>query len=128
MKKLKLLTGLFLSAILTVNATVAYGAVTADANYNTLKTDCNDISLSEDFCDNSLIVALRNETSMELDTYSVSDFSEVNAKSVKDLTSDTVDTIQNEYVSVYNDFIKKVDETGLDIDKILLEMIKEWIE
>ena len=29
---------------------------------------------------------------------------------------------------VYNDFIKKVDETGLDIDKILLEMIKEWIE
>ena len=28
----------------------------------------------------------------------------------------------------YNDFIKKVDETGLDIDKILLEMIKEWIE
>lgn len=37
MKKLKLLTGLFLSAILTVNATVVYGAVTADANYNTLK-------------------------------------------------------------------------------------------
>lgn len=32
MKKLKLLTGLFFSAILTVNATVAYGAVTADAN------------------------------------------------------------------------------------------------
>ena len=29
---------------------------------------------------------------------------------------------------VYNDFIKKVDETGLDKDKILLEMIKEWIE
>ena len=28
----------------------------------------------------------------------------------------------------YNDFIKKVDETGLDIDKILLEMIKEWID
>lgn len=28
---------------------------------------------------------------------------------------------------VYNDFIKKVDETGLDRDKILLEMIKEWI-
>nr|WP_304012036.1 S8 family serine peptidase [Ruminococcus bromii] len=110
MKKLKLLTGLFFSAILTVNATVAYGAVTADANYNTLKTDCNDISLSEDFCDNSLIVALRNETSMELDTYSVSDFSEVNAKSVKDLTSDTVDTIQNEYVSVYNDFINVVSQ------------------
>lgn len=110
MKKLKLLTGLFLSAILTVNATVAYGAVTAVANYNTLKTDCNDISLSEDFCDNSLIVALRNETSMELDTYSVSDFSEVNAKSVKDLTSDTVDTIQNEYVSVYNDFINVVSQ------------------
>ena len=110
MKKLKLLTGLFFSAILIVNATVAYGAVTADANYNTLKTDCNDISLSEDFCDNSLIVALRNETSMELDTYSVSDFSEVNAKSVKDLTSDTVDTIQNEYVSVYNDFINVVSQ------------------
>lgn len=29
---------------------------------------------------------------------------------------------------VYNDFIKKVDETGLDRDKILLEMIKEWID
>ena len=29
---------------------------------------------------------------------------------------------------IYNEFIKKVDETGLDIDKILLEMIKEWIE
>ena len=29
---------------------------------------------------------------------------------------------------VYNEFIKKVDETGLDRDKILLEMIKEWID
>lgn len=29
---------------------------------------------------------------------------------------------------IYNDFIKKVDETGLDRDKILLEMIKEWID
>ena len=29
---------------------------------------------------------------------------------------------------IYNEFIKKVDETGLDKDKILLEMIKEWIE
>lgn len=61
MKKLKLLTGLFFSAILTINATVAYGAVTADANYNTLKTDCNDISLDENFCDDSVIVVLKNE-------------------------------------------------------------------
>ena len=29
---------------------------------------------------------------------------------------------------IYNEFIKKVDETGLDRDKILLEMIKEWID
>ena len=29
---------------------------------------------------------------------------------------------------VYNEFIKKVDEAGLDRDKILLEMIKEWID
>ena len=29
---------------------------------------------------------------------------------------------------VYNEFIKKVDETGLDRDKILLEMIKELID
>ena len=29
---------------------------------------------------------------------------------------------------IYNEFIKKVDETGLDKNKILLEMIKEWIE
>ena len=29
---------------------------------------------------------------------------------------------------VYSEFIKKVDETGLDRDKILLEMIKEWID
>lgn len=29
---------------------------------------------------------------------------------------------------IYNEFIKKVDETGLDKDKILLEMIKEWID
>ena len=29
---------------------------------------------------------------------------------------------------IYNEFINKVEETGLDKDKILLEMIKEWIE
>ena len=29
---------------------------------------------------------------------------------------------------VYDEFMQKVDETGLDKDKILLEMIKEWIE
>lgn len=29
---------------------------------------------------------------------------------------------------VYDDFIKKVDESGLTKDKILLEMVKEWIE
>lgn len=48
-EKIKIIDRIFLSAILTVNATVAYGAVTADANYNTLKTDCNDISLDENF-------------------------------------------------------------------------------
>lgn len=110
MKKLKLLTGFFLSAILTVNATVAYGAVTADANYNTLKTDCNDISLDENFCDDSVIVVLKNEKSMELDTYHVSDFSEVNPKYIRDLTSDTVDTIQNEYISVHNEFVSIVSD------------------
>ena len=110
MKKLKLLTGLFFSAILTVNATVAYGAVTADANYNTLKTDCNDISLDENFCDDSVIVVLKNEKSMELDTYHVSDFSEVNPKYISDLTSDTVDTIQNEYISVHNEFVSIVSD------------------
>lgn len=110
MKKLKLLTGLFLSAILTANTTVAYGAVTADANYNTLKTDCNDISLDENFCDDSVIVALKNDTSMELDTYHVSDFSEVNPKHIRDLTSDTVDTIQNEYISVHNEFVSIVSD------------------
>lgn len=110
MKKLKLLTGLFLSAILTVNATVVYGAVTADANYNTLKTDCNDISLDENFCDDSVIVVLKNEKSMELDTYHVSDFSEVNPKYISDLTSDTVDTIQNEYISVHNEFVSIVSD------------------
>lgn len=110
MKKLKLLTGLFLSAILTVNATVVYGAVTADANYNTLKTDCNDISLDENFCDDSVIVVLKNEKSMELDTYHVSDFSEVNPKYIRDLTSDTVDTIQNEYISVHNEFVSIVSD------------------
>lgn len=110
MKKLKLLTGLFFSAILIVNATVAYGAVTADANYNTLKTDCNDISLDENFCDDSVIVVLKNEKSMELDTYHVSDFSEVNPKYIRDLTSDTVDTIQNEYISVHNEFVSIVSD------------------
>ncbi len=110
MKKLKLLTGLFFSAILIVNATVAYGAVTADANYNTLKTDCNDISLDENFCDDSVIVVLKNEKSMELDTYHVSDFSEVNPKYISDLTSDTVDTIQNEYISVHNEFVSIVSD------------------
>lgn len=29
---------------------------------------------------------------------------------------------------IYNEFINKVKETGMDKDKILLEMIKEWIE
>lgn len=29
---------------------------------------------------------------------------------------------------IYNEFINKVEETGMDKDKILLEMIKEWIE
>ena len=110
MKKLKLLTGLFFSAILIVNATVAYGAVTADANYNTLKTDCNDISLDENFCDDSVIVVLKNEKSMELDTYHVSDFSEINPKYIRDLTSDTVDTIQNEYISVHNEFVSIVSD------------------
>lgn len=110
MKKLKLLTGLFFSAILIVNATVAYGAVTADANYNTLKTDCNDISLDENFCDDSVIVVLKNEKSMELDTYHVSDFSEVNPKYIRDLTSDTVDIIQNEYISVHNEFVSIVSD------------------
>lgn len=104
------MTGLFLSAILTVNATVVYGAVTADANYNTLKTDCNDISLDENFCDDSVIVVLKNEKSMELDTYHVSDFSEVNPKYIRDLTSDTVDTIQNEYISVHNEFVSIVSD------------------
>lgn len=109
-KKFKLLTGLSLAAILVMNSTVTFGAVSTETADNNLKTDCDDISLSENFCDDSVIVALRNETSMELDTYSVSDFSEVNAKSVKDLTADTVDTIQNEYVSVYNDFINVVSQ------------------
>lgn len=109
-KKFKLLTGLSLTAILVMNSTATFGAVSTEISEDNLKTDCDDISLSENFCDDSVIVALRNETSMELDTYSVSDFSEVNAKSVKDLTADTVDTIQNEYVSVYNDFINVVSQ------------------
>ena len=29
---------------------------------------------------------------------------------------------------IYDEFMQKVDETGLDKDKILLEMIKEWID
>ena len=29
---------------------------------------------------------------------------------------------------IYNEFINKVEETGMDKDKLLLEMIKEWIE
>lgn len=109
-EKIKIIDRIFLSAILTVNATVAYGAVTADANYNTLKTDCNDISLDENFCDDSVIVVLKNEKSMELDTYHVSDFSEVNPKYIRDLTSDTVDTIQNEYISVHNEFVSIVSD------------------
>ena len=36
--------------------------------------------------------------------------------------------IGNDVQEFYNEFIKKVDETGLDRDKILLEMIKEWID
>lgn len=133
MKKLKLLTGLFLSAILTVNATVVYGAVTADANYNTLKTDCNDISLDENFCDDSVIVVLKNEKSMELDTYHVSDFSDVNPKYISDLTSDTVDTIQNEYISVHNEFVSIVSDNDTvflsdELGQQALESIDENIK
>ena len=47
---------------------------------------------------------------MELDTYHVSDFSEVNPKYIRDLTSDTVDTIQNEYISVHNEFVSIVSD------------------
>ncbi len=115
-EKIKIIDRTIFICYITVNATVVYGAVTADANYNTLKTDCNDISLDENFCDDSVIVVLKNEKSMELDTYHVSDFSEVNPKYIRDLTSDTVDTIQNEYISVHNEFVSIV----LDDDTVFL--------
>lgn len=40
----------------------------------------------------------------------MSDFSEVNPKYIRDLTSDTVDTIQNEYISVHNEFVSIVSD------------------
>lgn len=55
-----------------------------------------DATLEDDFADDSVIVMLKNDVSLELDDYDKYDFSEVNAEKVEDLTSYTVETIKEQ--------------------------------
>ena len=55
-----------------------------------------DATLDDDFADDSVIVMLKNDVSLELNDYDKYDFNEVNAEKVEDLTSYTVETIQEQ--------------------------------
>lgn len=55
-----------------------------------------DATLDDDFEDDSVIVMLKNDVSLELDDYDKYDFSEVNAEKVEDLTSYTVESIKEQ--------------------------------
>lgn len=75
--------------------------------FNTLeeKVYCN-ATVDDEFCDDSVLVVLKNDASLKFNKYAKSDFDIGNFRTVKDLTSYTTNNMKEKYeISLSNDSI-----------------------
>lgn len=130
---IKVLTSIFLSIIMLIinifsfsAAEVYNGEIVSDSEtMNLEQKKISQATLDENFRDDSVIVIFNNNTSLELNNFDKDDFRDINAKTVNDITSYTVEEIKN--TCVENAYMKKsiLDTYAGSTEKLELSSIND---
>lgn len=119
----KILTSIILSVIIFSINIISSSAVTFNYaieneevfSVNDEKKQICTATLEDDFKDDSVLVMFNNNTSLKLDYFDKTDFSNINVKSVNDITKYTVQSIRNECVSKATDTASVLAKTSTNL-------------